>query len=320
LAMEALARLFEATGEPLQAAAWLEQRMSAGVPTEKRNAATHLAEVYLAGGQRHRAVATLERALGEDPKADALWVMLANLHRESHHDEALARVLVLRATYLDDAAMVVGIAKEVLALCQLNLNDLSRAVPVLERAVALSPTDKELRLSLADSLRASGRFADARKVLETLLEEYGRRQSRERANLHLLIAKVARAEQDPALAAKHLEQAAQVLLDNMDVQLALAEVAHERGELERAEKAYRALLVLSRRSHLGDAPITAGEVHLRLRRLNLSQGQTAQAGENLESAIGRALHDPVEARRISAALLTEKEYDILLGLFAKRRA
>jgi tetratricopeptide (TPR) repeat protein len=318
-AMEALARLYESAGEPLAAASWLEQRMSTGAPAEKRQAVVKLAQTYLDGGQRHRAVAALERALGEDPTAAELWNMLARLHREAHHDEALVRVLSACCAHTDDAETVVASAHEVLALCQERLKDPARAVPVLERAVALAPGERSLRLALADGLRVSGRYADARAVLEGLLEEFGRRQSRERAGLHLQIATVARAEKALDLAAKHLDQAAAVLLDNVDVQLALAEVAEERGEVERAEKAYRALLVLARRGHGDGTAITAGEVLVRLRRLALAQGQQVQAAENLESAIARALHDPVEARRIQAALLADGDNETLLALLAKRR-
>jgi tetratricopeptide (TPR) repeat protein len=319
-AMEALARLYEAAGEPLTAAGWLEQRMSAGAPAEKREAVAKLAQTYLEGGQRHRAVAALERALGEDPEASALWIMLARLHREAAHHEALLRTLAAHAAHTQDPETVVACAREVLALCQEKLGDLAQAVPVLERAVGLAPEERALRLALADGLRVSGRLAEARAVLEGLLQEYGRRQSRERAGLHLQIATVARAEKNTELAAKHLEQAASVLLDSVDVQLALAEVAEERGELERAEKAYRALLVLARRGHGGDSTMTAGEVLVRLRRLALRQGQTAQAKEHLESATARALHDPVEARRIQAALLADGDSETLLDLIGKRQA
>ena len=319
-AMEALARLYESAGEPLAAASWLEQRMSTGAPAEKRQAVVKLAQTYLDGGQRHRAVAALERALGEDPTAAELWNMLARLHREAHHDEALVRVLSAWCVHTEDPDAVVASAHEVLTLCQERLKDPARAVPVLERAVALAPSERSLRLALADGLRVSGRYADARAVLEGLLEEYGRRQSRERAGLHLQIATVARVEKALDLAAKHLDQAAAVLLDNMDVQLALAEVAEERGEIERAEKAYRALLVLARRGHGDGAAITAGEVLVRLRRLALAQGQHTQAAENLESAVARALHDPVEARRIQAALLADGDNETLLAMLAKRRA
>ncbi len=319
-AMEALARLHEAAGEPLAAASWLEQRMSTGAPAEKRAAVAKLAQTYLEGGQRHRAVAALERALGEEPEASELWTMLARLHREAGHHEALLRALSAFSTHTQDPETVVANAREVLALCQEKLRDPALAVPVLERAVGLAPEERDLRLALADGLRASGRLAEARAVLEGLLQEYGRRQSRERAGLHLQIATVARAEKNPDLAAKHLDQAAAVLLDSVDVQLALAEVAEERGELERAEKAYRALLVLARRGHSGDSTMTAGEVLVRLRRLALRQGQKAQAAEHLESVVARALHDPVEARRIQAALLADGDHETLLDLLAKRQA
>ena len=319
-AMEALARLHEAAGEPLLAANWLEQRMSAGAPTERREAVAKLAQTYMSGGQRHRAVAALERALGEDAKAVSLWNMLASLHREASHHEALLRVLTGFCAQVDDADAVVAAAKEALVLCKERLGDPAAAVPILERAVALAPDQRELRLALADGMRVSGRYAEARALLEGVLQEYGRRQSRERASLHLQIATVARAEKDPELAAKHLEQAASVLLDSTDVQLALAEVAEERGDLERAEKAYRALLVLARRGHGGEGTMTAGEVLVRLRRLALRQGQHSQAAEGLESIVARALHDPVEARRIQAALLADEDSETLLDLLAKRRA
>jgi len=319
-AMESLARLHEAAGEPLAAANWLEQRLSTGAPTERREAVAKLAQTYMNGGQRHRAVAALERALGEDAKAVVLWNMLASLHREAGHDEALLRVLTGFCAEVDDAAAVVAAAEEALVLCKDRLGDVARAVPILERAVALAPDQRALRLALADGMRLSGRFAEARAVLEGVLSEYGRRQSRERASLHLQIAMVARAEKDPELAAKHLDQAAAVLLDSMDVQLALAEVAEERGDLERAEKAYRALLVLARRGHGSEGVMTAGEVLVRLRRLALRQNQHDQAAESLESIIARALHDPVEARRIQAALLADGETETLLELLAKRRA
>ncbi|MBN2573424.1 MAG: tetratricopeptide repeat protein [Deltaproteobacteria bacterium] len=319
-AMEALARLNEAAGEPLAAANWLEQRLSAGAPSERREAVAKLAQTYLAGGQRHRAVAALERALGEDGKAATLWNMLASLHREAGHHEALLRVLAGFSAQVDDAPAVVAAAEEALALCKDRLCDLAQAVPILERAVALAPEERALKLALAEGMRVSGRFAEARTVLEGVLQEYGRRQSRERAALHLQIATVARAEKDLEVASKHLEQAAAVLLDSMDVQLALAEVAEERGDLERAEKAYRALLVLARRGHAGDGSMTAGEVLVRLRRLALRQGQHAQAAESLESIVARALHDPAEARCIQAALLADEDSDTLLDLLGKRRA
>jgi tetratricopeptide (TPR) repeat protein len=318
-AMEALARLYQNAGEPLLAATWLEQRLAAGMSGDKVKAACKLAETYRNAGQSHRAVAALERALAEDPSAVELWKMLAGLHREAGHHEALVRVQTECAIHSEDREAVVAAAREVLAVCQQQLHAPARTVPALERAVALAPDDRSLHLALADGLRAAGDLPRARAVLEGLLQAYGRRQSRERSALHLQIASIARDEKNPEIAAQHLEQAATTLFDSMEVQLGIAEVAEERGDFARAEKAYRTLLVLSRRGHAGDATVTAGEVLVRLRRVANRQGQAAQAADHLEQAVARALHDPVEARRIQSALLADGDHETLLALLARRR-
>jgi len=110
-----------------------------------------------------------------------------------------------------------------------------------------------------------------------------------------------------------------VLLDSVDVQLALAEVAEERGELDRAEKAYRALLVLARRG-------TAAIPHDRGRGAGAPAPARAQAGPDGpgQGAPGirqcAGLADPVEARRIQAALLGDGDSETLLDLLGKRQA
>ena len=319
-ALDSLARLCIASGEPLLAAQWLEQRMSLGNPSERRQSAAQLARAYVAAGQHNRAVASLERALAEDPTADELWVLLTQLYRDAERWEALVRALSDRCARLVNPQAVVACARETLVVCQEHLHSPERAVPVLERALAVAPAERSLRLALAEGLRRAGRLADARAVLESVLEEYGRRRSRERAVLHHQVAQVARAEKNPKLALQHLEQAASVLLDNMEVQLALAEVAEEVGDFDRAEKAYRALLVLARRGQSADAVITAGEVFLRLRRVALALGHKQAAAQSLDSAISRAQHDAAEARRVQAALLAAGEGEVLLTLLEKRRA
>jgi tetratricopeptide (TPR) repeat protein len=320
LALDNLARLCAASDEPLLAAQWLEQRMSLGAPSERRPAAVRLARAYMAAGQRQRAVASLERALAEDPAADELWVLLIELYREGERWEALVRALSERCAQLEDPEVVMACAHEALAIANEQLHNPGRAVPILVRALTLNPGDRNLRLALADGLRAAGNLAEARGVLERVLEEYGRRQSRERAGLHYQVAQVARAEKNPTMALQNLEQAAAVLLDNMEVQLALAETAEEVGDIDRADKAYRALLVLARRGQAADAVITAGEVSLRLRRVAMAQGRKEAAAQFLDSALMRALSDAVEARRVQAALLAAGEGEVLLGLLEKRRA
>ena len=75
---------------------------------------------------------------------------------------------------------------------------------MLDRAVALSPQDSPLRSQYAEALFAAGELGPARALLESLIQESGRRRSRERANLHLRVARVARAESKPAEARAEL--------------------------------------------------------------------------------------------------------------------
>jgi tetratricopeptide (TPR) repeat protein len=319
--LDALARLYLSCNEPATAAGWLEQRLAATSSGPDRMAVSNLlAQAYVAAGQRHRAVACLERLLQEQPRADSVRVTLVELYRAAEAWESLAGALGDRALNSEDKEVVLACAREATALYREKLNLPERAVPVLGRALAVQPGERALRTVLADCLRAAKRPAEARAALQPLLEEVGRRRSRERAALHHQIALCARDEGDLKLAIEHLDQAAAMVLDSMPVQLALAEVAEEAGDLARAEQAYRALLVLARRGDPGEAPLAASEVLLRLERLAKARGQAQAAAECFDSAVAMAMQNPAEARRLQAALLARGEGEAALALLEKRRA
>jgi tetratricopeptide (TPR) repeat protein len=319
--LDALARLYLACNEPAIAAGWLEQRLAAtSADTERISVSSLLAQAYVAAGQRHRAVACLERVLHEQPKDDGVRTTLVELYRSAEAWEALAGAVGDRALHADDPAVVLQAAREATALYREKLGMEAKAVPVLERALVLLPAERGLRISLAECLRAAGRPADARAALQPLLEDGGRRRSRERAALHHQMALCARDEGDLKLAIQHLEQSATMVMDHMGVQLTLAEVAEQAQDLARAEQAYRALLVLARRGDPAEAPLSASEVLLRLERVARARGQEQAAAECFDSAIALAMQNPAEARRLQAALLARGEADAALSLLEKRRA
>ena len=295
--------------------------MSLGNPAERRQSAAQLARAYLAAGQRQRALASLEGALVQDPTADELWVLLTQLYRDAERWEALARALTDRCAQLVKPEAVVACARETLAVCQEHLHGPERAVPVLERALAIAPTDRGLRLALAEGLRRAGRLAEARAILEGVLEEYGRRQSRERAALHHQIAQVARAEKNPKLALQHLEQACLGVARQHGGPAGVGRGGRGGGRVSTARTrptvpSWCWPAGVSRPISL----ITAGEVLLRLRRVALALGRNEAAAQSLDSALARAMHDAVEARRVQAALLAAGEGEVLIGLLEKRRA
>jgi tetratricopeptide (TPR) repeat protein len=318
--LDALARLYLAGREPAIAAGWLEQRLSATSGAGERVEVSHrLADAYVAAGARHRAVGTLERALVEQPDAEGVRTALIALYRSGEAWEALAGALAERAGRASEREVVMSAGREAVMLYQERLAAPAKAVPVLERMLAVAPDDRALRAALAEGLRAAGRPADARAVLQKLLEDVGRRRSRERAAVHHQIAQVARAEGDLKLALENLDLAAGMVLDSMAVQLALAEVAEEAGELPRAEQAYRSLLVLARRSDPAEAPMAASEVLLRLERVARARGENQAAAECFDSAVATAMQNPAEARRLQAALVARGDGDAAISLLEKRR-
>jgi tetratricopeptide (TPR) repeat protein len=315
-ALDALGRLALAAGDANAAAGWLDRRLTMTEGPARVEIAGALATAHLAAGQRHRAIACLERALADEPRADATRERLAALYREAEAWEPLARVLADGCDHTSDEALVVARAREA-AETYTRLGMLARAVPVLEHAVRLLPRDEGLRLALADGLAESGRRAEARDQLLALVEQAGWRKSRKRAGLHHRLGELARAEGDLPLSLEQLALASSMDASNSEILRALAEVAEAAGAVAQAERAYRALLV--HRAEGGDAP-AATEILLRLFGLARKRGNSAEADELLESALAAAFEDPAEARSLQQALLARGEHEVLGRLFEKRIA
>jgi tetratricopeptide (TPR) repeat protein len=317
-ALDALGALQSASGDFVAAATWLDRRLGLTEGEARAEVAVRLARAYLSAGQRHRAIACLERTLTDLPAAEALRNMLADLYRSAEAHEQLARVLAEGCDYLSDPTLAVARAREAAELfAQLGL--LARAVPVLEKAVRLQPADESLRSALADGLQQLGRHEEARALLLQMIEEAGWRRSRKRALLHERLARVARQTGDLVFALEHLEQAASMEVANADLLVQLAEVAEAKGEVERAERSYRALLVGKRKEGGAPGGLAATEVLLRLHDLASKRGNAAQAAELLDSALEAAMGDAGEAERLQRALLDRGAHDALTRLFEKRR-
>src|SRR5579871_2835164 len=111
-ALDALGRLALDAGEASAAAGWLDRRLAMTEGPARVEVAGALATAHLAAAQRHRAIACLERVLGDEPRADGLRDRLAGLYREAEAWEPLARVLAEGCDQTDDEALVVARARE----------------------------------------------------------------------------------------------------------------------------------------------------------------------------------------------------------------
>jgi tetratricopeptide (TPR) repeat protein len=311
-ALDALARLHMGRGEHAAAVEWLDRRLAGAEPETRVAIALSLARAHMGAGQPDRAVVALERALADDPDSAEVRDLLVELYRKAEAWGPLARVLADACAHVGDEETVLAYAREAADLYATRLGAPERALPVLERAVALVPKDRALQMQLADGLRAGGRFDEARGVLEGLVKGAGRRRTPERAAVHLMLAQVARAQGQVDEALEQLDLASSMDVSNASILMTAAELAREAGKLDRAERAFRGLLLVVRREKPGEGAMAASEVLFELSRIAEARGQPDQARELLESALATSVENDVEARRFKAALLARGEAKLLL--------
>src|SRR5207302_3308418 len=137
---------------------------------------------------------------------------------------------------------------------------------------------------------------DARTLLRALIEGFAGRRPKERAPVHYHLARLDLAVGDRARALVELDAATRIDPANPEILRALAELARDDGQFERAERSYRALLTVLRRQESTDedAPVTRSEVMFELSQIAARQGEPDRAKEILESAFELATENHVE--------------------------
>ncbi len=319
-ALDTLARLHLARNEPGAAATCLQQRLATTEAGARVPVLLRLARAQLQAELELEATATLEVAFGESPRNGEVRKLLLRLYRTHEQWEPLARALVTAAEVATDPAAVVAYAREAAEIYGDRLGAPDKAVPVLERAVALGEADRSLRARLGDGLRVAGRLDEAATALGEVIADYGRRRSPERAAAHLLLARVLHARNDRAAALDHLELAAGMDAGNPAIMQMLAETAHENGQLERAERSYRALLIIARRSDAEPASTAFGaaQVLVELASIANERGQRAQAQELIESALEALANDDSQAPALQRMLALRGDDELLRRVLEAR--
>lgn len=310
-ALDALARLHTDRGEHRSAVEWLEKRLTQAEPAERTAVALRLARAQLSAGQKDRATQRLEAALADDASSVEVRELLAGLYRASLAWAPLGKLLADSTAYIEDDALLLERVREAADIYVEKLKKPDLAIPVLETAVKLAPDDRTLKSMLAEAYRVGARLDEAKDVLESLVTDFGRRRTPERAAFHFQLAKVFRAKSEVEHALEQLDLAASMDVGNADVMLELGGLARESGQLDRAERAYRALLLLVRKQQ-DDSLDAVGvpEVQFELSRLAAARKQDGQAKELLESAVAAATQTDVETLRFARALASRGEYDL----------
>ncbi|HUH03733.1 MAG TPA: tetratricopeptide repeat protein [Kofleriaceae bacterium] len=315
---DALAHLFVEKQQPGQAVAWLERCLVTAPNDDRSGIVLELANAHLAAGQAAQAITALESYLGQ-VEADAtgapeLRALLADLYRQSESWEPLARLLTRTLAQVTDDDVRLAHAQEAAQIYADRLGMHDKAIPALERALELNPDDRVLRTQLAIGMRIAGRLEDARIMLTSLIEGFGRRKSAERAGVHVELALVARAEDQSTEALQQLELASKMDAGNPRILKMVADLYMVNGQPEDAERTYRALLLLVRRQPPGDDIETVGssEVLYELHKIAAARGDGDQARELLESALEAATKSDAEVRRLRRSLDAHGDAEVLL--------
>jgi tetratricopeptide (TPR) repeat protein len=143
------------------------------------------------------------------------------------------------------------------------------AATLLERALELTPEDRELPLALADAYLAAHRTSDAQDLLLRLIESVGERRTKQRALCHQKLGWTLRELGDPAGALDHFRQACRVA-PSASMLYDLGVIAFETDRLGLARKTFEWLLL-----QLGGGP--KAEVFHYLAQISRKQGDREKA-------------------------------------------
>jgi golgin subfamily B member 1 len=156
------------------------------------------------------------------------------------------------------------------------------AIPLLEKATALAPSDRELLLELVEAYNAAGRERDSTKVLERIIHSFGARRTKELSVYHHRLGQALASLGDKDVALAQYDMAFKIDPGSVSVLKDLGVLALETNDLDRAQKTFRALLLQRLDPSIG---ITKGEVFYYLGEISAKQGDKAKAVQMLERAI-----------------------------------
>jgi tetratricopeptide (TPR) repeat protein len=229
-----------------------------------------------------RAERALRRAYDLDPSSAKARAAL-KAHYEKHgQSDRLAEMLALDEQETTDPKAKVVLLKRIASIYGGALKDPGAAATYLERASKLDPEDRDVLLPLCDLYIAAGRQGDAIPVLEQIIASYGTRRNKEVAVYHHRLGKAKQSKGDLDGAMESYDAAFKVDLTNVQVLSDLGRLCLVRGDFDRAQKTFRALLL---QKLSPDDGITKADVYFYLGDISAKQGDPKKAISMLERAV-----------------------------------
>jgi tetratricopeptide (TPR) repeat protein len=233
-------------------------------------------------GDPARSEQALRRAYDLDPTSDKAREALKTHYEKHGQPDRLAEMLIIDEQETKDPKEKVKLLKRIAGLYGGPLADPGAAAPFLERASQMDPEDREVLLPLCDLYIAAGRQTDAIPVLEQIIASYGSRRNKEVAVYHHRLGKAKASMGDVDGAMQAYDAAFKVDLTNVQVLSDLGRLCLTRGDYDRAQKTFRALLL---QKLSPDDGITKADVYFYLGDISAKQGDAKKGMSMLERAL-----------------------------------
>lgn len=291
-ALEAVARLAEARDAWDRSASALDALVSISSGADVVTFALRLAGAREKLGDADGVEDALGRALAVDVRDENVRGRLRALFEKRKKWDRLAALLAEDADLVsgDDDAANAQRVKILRQTAQIHVKERQApadAVPLLERAAQLAPSDRELLLLLCDAYTASSRERDATQVLEKIIASFGGKRTKELSVYHHRLGRALARLGDRDVALTQFDLAFKIDPGSIEVLRDLGVLALESGDLDRAQKTFRALLLQKLDAAAG---ISKGEVFAYLGEVSMKQGDKPKAIQMLERAIENDPH------------------------------
>jgi golgin subfamily B member 1 len=283
-ALDALARLYERTGDHAAAIDSLERlaRISASgaQQVDLHYRIGRILEEKL--GDRQAAVQHYQLAIDVDPAHLPSLEAMRKVHLDSGDWLAASRTLAREIQHNQAPRVLSRLNVELGTLYAERLDESARAVAAFEAALRHDDTNEDAALPLVDVYVGAKRWSDALPLLNLLSKQSSRRSSDEQQRLAFLLGQTASELGDHVQAVKAYAQAYQLDAAHLPTIQGLAEAHFSLRDWDKAGKFYQ-LLLMQHRDDL--APVDVVHAFHQLGVVKLEQGERKKALNMFDKAL-----------------------------------
>jgi golgin subfamily B member 1 len=280
-ALTELARLYELTENWQKCREILEQTVQLGADDKE------LAEIEFRLGRvkaelenEEAAFVHYQKAFELDPQHHLASKAVEAEARANNRWERVAELMEGRLAIIEGDEHLEAL-RQLAAIYGDELKNSEAAVGCWERALEHAPEDPAILVPLSAAFIDADRLDEAEPILTKLVEQAGRRRSREVAGYYRHLAAIGRKRGDIDGARKNYEQAQRIDGTDTVTLIALGEIYGEQGEWQSARRIYRSMLL----QNLDDAKIGKADVFLNLGKVHEALGEAEKATSMYERGL-----------------------------------